>query len=303
MRCDLIQKPPKGGTQNQERKAIARVTNACYFENAVRVSKTHLEQVFRKIKLIAGNPSRLAVIMLLGLSLIAAGCAASATDKKLFFGKTEAPRDNVMRYVSGSEPEALDPAVSDGQPEARIYMALYEGLVEYDPKTATPIPALAERWEVNKDFSELTFHLRHNGRFSNGDAITAADFVYTIQRGLTPKVASRNAGLAYYIKYAQAYNEGAVFVQDPANGQFLLAKDFEEEKAAPAKVAEPKAGGGSPKAIAPISAQPAQSVAAEYPPDSRRQDARRGYCLSPVHAFTRPRCVAGRRREEEIESR
>ena len=109
-----------------------------------------------------------------------------------------------MRYVSGSEPESLDPQISAGQPEARIYMALYEGLVEYDPKTTVPIPALAERWEVNKDSSELTFHLRRNGRFSNGDPITARDFVYTLHRGLSAKVASRNAALAYYIKYAEA---------------------------------------------------------------------------------------------------
>lgn len=212
----------------------------------------------------AGHRSRFAVTLILGVSLITAGCAASASNQ-LFFGKTDPPRDNVMRYVSGSEPESLDPAISDGQPEARIYMALYEGLVEYDPKTTTPIPALAERWEVNKDSSELTFHLRHNGRFSNGDGITAADFVYSIQRGLAPKLASRNAGLAYYIKYAQAYNEGAVFVRDPANGQFLIARDFEEEKASPAKVAtDSKAE--APKPREPMSAQPGQSVAAEYPP-------------------------------------
>jgi ABC-type oligopeptide transport system substrate-binding subunit len=210
-----------------------------------------------------GYSSRFAVTLILGVSLITAGCAASANNQ-LFFGKTEPPRDNVMRYVSGSEPESLDPAISDGQPEARVYMALYEGLVEYDPKTTTPIPALAERWEVNKDSSELTFHLRRNGRFSNGDPITAADFVYTIQRGLTPMLGSRNAALAYYIKYAQAYNEGAVFVQNAANGQFLLARDFEEDKAAPAKAEE--RGATSSKPPGPLSSEPVQSVAAEYPP-------------------------------------
>lgn len=201
--------------------------------------------------------------VLLGVSLITAGCTASANNK-LFFGKTDPPRDNIMRYVSGSEPESLDPAISDGQPEARIYMALYEGLVEYDPKTTTPIPALAERWEVNKDSSELTFHLRHNGRFSNGERITAADFVYTIQRGLTPKVGSRNAGLAYYIKYAKAFNEGSVFVRDPGTGQFLFAKDFAEEKTPPATApADSKAA--TPQSKEPVSAQPGQTVAGEYP--------------------------------------
>src|SRR5438477_6481167 len=117
---------------------------------------------------------------LLSLALISVGCSASANSA--FFGATNPPRENVLRYVSGSEPESLDPQISDGQPEARIYMALFEGLVEYDPKTTAPIPALAERWEINKDSSEFTFHLRHDGRFSNGELITARDFVYTIRR-------------------------------------------------------------------------------------------------------------------------
>src|SRR5712692_8096764 len=176
----------------------------------------------------AASATRLTIAAeVLALALIAVGCTASAKNQ-VFFGKTDPPRDNVLRYVSGSEPETLDPQISDGQPEARIYMALYEGLAEYDPKTTAPIPALAERWEINKDSSEFTFHLRHDGRFSNGEAITARDFVYTIRRGMSPELASRNAALAYYIKYAKAYNERGVFMQDSASGKFLLEEDSVE---------------------------------------------------------------------------
>lgn len=211
-----------------------------------------------------GYSTRIVIVALcFGVSIISAGCAASANDK-VFFGKTDPPRDNIMRYVSGSEPESLDPHISDGQPEARLYMALYEGLVEYDPKTTVPVPALAERWEINKDSSELTFHLRRNGRFSNGDPITARDFVYTLRRGLSPKLASRNAALAYYIKYAEAYNEGAVFVLDSTNGRFLIAEDFSEETSQPA-TAQPESTGGK-KAPKPLSSTPNESVASEYPP-------------------------------------
>jgi oligopeptide transport system substrate-binding protein len=130
--------------------------------------------------------------------------------------------------VTGDEPESLDPAISNGQPEARICMALYDGLVEYHPKNMSPVPALAERWQSNNDSSEFKFYLRHNGRWSNGDPIKAQDFVYTIRRVVSKETASRNAYLAYYIKYAQALNEGRVFVRDPKTGQFLLAKDFDE---------------------------------------------------------------------------
>ena len=191
----------------------------------------------------------IALVLLSALTIIHAGCSTSASNQ-VFFGKTDPPRDNILRYISGSEPESLDPQISDGQPEARIYMALYEGLVEYDPKTTAPTPALAERWEINKDSSEFTFHLRRDGRFSNGDQITARDFVYTIQRGMSPGLASRNAGLAYYIKHAEAYNQRAVFVKDPKNGNYLLKQDFEE----------------SPSSLkTPLTSQ-AVTVADEYPP-------------------------------------
>jgi oligopeptide transport system substrate-binding protein len=149
----------------------------------------------------------------------------------------------VLRYVSGSEPESLDPQLSTGQPEARLHLALYDGLVEYHPKTMEPIPAIAERWEANEDNTEYTFYLRKNARWSNGDPITAKDFVYTFRRGFSPELASRSAYMGYYVKYAQAFNEGAVFVKD-SSGAFALEKD-----AAPPQpsAAMPKAATEEPK--------------------------------------------------------
>src|SRR5687767_3585091 len=92
-----------------------------------------------------------------------------ASSKGEFYGSTTPPAQNIFRYVSGDEPASLDPQISEGQPEARLYMALYEGLVEYDAKTLAPQAALAEGWDINNDSSEFTFHLRRNGRWSNGD--------------------------------------------------------------------------------------------------------------------------------------
>ncbi len=159
------------------------------------------------------------------IAFVTIACSASAKNE-VFFGKTTPPERNILRYVTGDEPESIDPPVSSGQPEARIYMALYEGLVEYHPKTLEPIPAIADRFHANKDSSEFVFHLRKNARWSNGDPITAQDFVYTVRRALSPKLASRNASLAYDIRYAQAYNSAAVFVKDPVTNQFLLEEDF-----------------------------------------------------------------------------
>ncbi len=65
----------------------------------------------------------------------AISCRVVATTGE-FYGSTTPPQRNILRYVNGDEPESLDPPVSSGQPEARIYMALYQGLVEYDPQYA-----------------------------------------------------------------------------------------------------------------------------------------------------------------------
>jgi oligopeptide transport system substrate-binding protein len=169
--------------------------------------------------------SFLAGVAIASLLLGAISCRV-VTSSSEFYGSTTPPQRNILRYVSGDEPESLDPQGTTGQPEGRIFMALFEGLVEYHPKTMAPIPAIAERWHVNNDSSEFVFHLRRNARWSNGDAINANDFVYTIRRGLAPETASRNANLAFYIKYAPAFNSHAVFVKDPKTNQFLLEKDF-----------------------------------------------------------------------------
>lgn len=175
--------------------------------------------------MVTGSSAKIVLVFLLSLTVIAAGCVASAGSGD-FFGKVEPPARNVLRYITGDEPESLDPQKSTGQPESRIFMALYEGLVEYDPKTLDPIPAIAERWDENDDSSEFVFHLRRNARWSNGDPIDANDVVYSFRRAVNPDTRARGASLAYYIKYAQSYNGGEVFVRDPQTNAFLLEKDF-----------------------------------------------------------------------------
>ena len=169
----------------------------------------------------------IALILLAALAFSTSSCTIASSNEE-FFGKTTPPARNIFRYVNGDEPESLDPVVGNGQPEARLYMALYEGLVEYNPKTLAPDPALAERWHINNDSSEFIFHLRQNARWSNGDPIDANDFVYSFRRALDKNTASRNAYLAYYLRYAQAYNQQRVFVRDPQTGEFLIARDFDE---------------------------------------------------------------------------
>src|SRR5262245_53245141 len=135
-------------------------------------------------------------VLLLAGGVLVGGCTGTAGNAA-YFGRTVPPASQELRYISGSEPETLDPQLASGQPEARIIMALFEGLTEYDPQTALPIPALASTWEPNSDNSAFTFHLRTDARWSDGSPLTADDFVYSWRRGLSPRLASRTAFLAY----------------------------------------------------------------------------------------------------------
>ena len=75
------------------------------------------------------------LILLASLALSTYSCAIVRSDEE-FFGSTTPPKQNILRYVNGDEPQTLDPAMGNGQPEARLFLALFQGLVEY--KTNLP---------------------------------------------------------------------------------------------------------------------------------------------------------------------
>ncbi len=111
--------------------------------------------------------------------------------------------------LNGAEPESLDPAVITGQPEGRVVYALFEGLASLDSAGRVK-PGVAERWETSGDKRTYTFHLRHDAKWSNGDSVTAADFVASWRRTLAPETASEYAYQLYYIKNGRAFNEGSL---------------------------------------------------------------------------------------------
>ena len=110
-------------------------------------------------------------------------------------------------YVSGPEPETLDPPLLTGFLEGRIVAALFEGLTQYEPKDLSPIPGIASHWNVSEDGRTYTFYLRDT-KWSNGEPLTAHDFVYSWKRALDPITAADYAYQLYYIKNARPFNEG-----------------------------------------------------------------------------------------------
>lgn len=117
---------------------------------------------------------------------------------------------------NGSEPQSLDPSKIEGVPEHRIYMALFEGLVAYDPKTANAVPGVAESWTVSADGTVYTFKLR-KATWSDGTPITAQTFVDSWLRTLDPATGSQYAYMiGMVVKGADAYNTGSGAREDVA---------------------------------------------------------------------------------------
>ena len=93
-----------------------------------------------------------------------------------------------MVYHRGNtgEPESLDPAKASLTFEANILFDLFEGLVMPDA-LANVTPGAAESWTISGDQTVYTFTLRKDAVWSNGDPVTADDFVYSFRRLVDPR--------------------------------------------------------------------------------------------------------------------
>src|SRR5262249_41127049 len=111
-------------------------------------------------------------------------------------------------FVNETEIKSLDPHNVTGEPEHRILQAVFEGLTRLDAKTLKPLPGVAESWDVSDDKKVYTFHLRKDALWSNGQPVTAHDFVYSGRRFLDPLTAAEYAYQAWYIKNARRYSLG-----------------------------------------------------------------------------------------------
>jgi oligopeptide transport system substrate-binding protein len=130
-----------------------------------------------------------------------AGAAALAS-----VGPAEAV-EAVYRRGNDADPETLDPHRSSTVAEAHILRDLCDGLLTYDNYGAL-IPGAARHWTVAEDGVTLLFDLRPDGRWSNGEAVTAADFVYSLRRILDPATGAKYAEVLFPIRNAAAVNRG-----------------------------------------------------------------------------------------------
>lgn len=122
-----------------------------------------------------------AFVVLLVLAVSHFGCFGDETPAT-YYGKVVVPRAQEFRWSDGGIPQTFDPAFAAAPPDTDAVRALFEGLTDYDPKTLQPVPGVATRWESTSDSRIWTFYLREDARWSNGERVTAGDFVRSWER-------------------------------------------------------------------------------------------------------------------------
>src|SRR6202048_1941242 len=157
------------------------------------------------------------VISLIGaLSLVAVlfcltapGTASDTSSYSLTL--REANRNKILLITVGSEPRTLDPQAAQGVTEHHIIMAMIEGLVAPSiDDQAKVVPGMADRWEHNDDYSVWTFHIGGDRKWSNGDPVTAEDFVFSYKRMLTASFGAQYAENLFILKGAEEYYRGKI---------------------------------------------------------------------------------------------
>lgn len=129
--------------------------------------------------------------------------------------ETGSSGDSSLNIRVGMEPTSLNTLKATYSQEFATFKHMYENLYMLD-ENDVPQPAAAETVDVSEDSMTYTFHLRDDGVWSNGDPVTANDFVFAWQQALDVNVAADYAYFLFFIKNAEAYLNYQGYALDPA---------------------------------------------------------------------------------------
>lgn len=186
------------------------------------MSTASFYRIDRITKIYKMRRSRLSIIcsLILAFCLTHTGCF-NVNEPSTYYGKVAPPRSQEFRWSNGGLPQTFDPAFAAAPPDTDAVRALFEGLTDYDPRTLTPVPAVAKHWESTDEGRVWTFHLRETARWSNGEKVTADDFVRSWERTLKIGPLAPHTELLNNI-------EGATPAQDPATPTRFGARAINE---------------------------------------------------------------------------
>jgi oligopeptide transport system substrate-binding protein len=253
--------------------------------------------------------------LLLVCSLLAVACFETEIGEP-FYGKVVVPRTQELRWSDGGLPRIFDPARAAAPPDTDAVRAIYEGLTDYEPETLRPLPAVALKWETPDGGRTWFFHLREDARWSNGDAVTAHDFVRSWQRTLRLGESAPHANLLTIIAGARpqtaqpkpsptadaARNEGEEAAAAPHQRGAAVAHEQRPEPRAASDANEQRgtsAGTKPPEPFGAVALDERTLKVTLARPDESFPSLVAHPVFRPVHELSPPLELPARREEEE----
>jgi oligopeptide transport system substrate-binding protein len=132
------------------------------------------------------------VVIFFALVLLVAGLAAGCKTVQQNSVSQPAAAAGILNLWDVEDPTTLDPALQNETGSAQYIIEIFSGLVRLD-QNMTPVPDIAQSWDVSADGLTYTFHLRKDAKFQDGKALTARDVKYSWERTTSPEVGSLNA--------------------------------------------------------------------------------------------------------------
>lgn len=120
--------------------------------------------------------------------IVSLSCGTPTWNDVGLVGDSEAPIGRELRWSNGQLPQTVDPARISSRSDSDLVRAVYEGLTDIEPETLRAVPAVAKSWSSEGDHRIHTFSLRDDARWTNGEAVTADDFVRSWKRAAAARV-------------------------------------------------------------------------------------------------------------------
>ncbi len=147
-------------------------------------------------------------LLVTSLALVAAGCGGDDDEAAGTGATTEGGAEAAEQVITvnwATEPPSLDPGLASDTTSANILLNIMDPLIKLDDDL-NPVPSAAESFETSEDGKTVTFVLRDDLKWTNGDPVVAGDFEYAWKRTVSPELAADYAYQFYGIVGAQEYN-------------------------------------------------------------------------------------------------
>lgn len=143
----------------------------------------------------------------LTMSMVLGACGSPEEESKAKAKGDQGSTEQVMNLTTLSEIPTMDTTLSTDAESSQVMNNTMEGLYRLGEGDKL-VPGVAESHEKSEDGKKYTFKLRQDAKWSNGDPVTAHDFVYSWQRAMNPDTGANSAYIMYDVKNAEKINKG-----------------------------------------------------------------------------------------------